>query len=181
MTELDFIKDKELRDTIENSIEYIYALFEQTSKGEQKQLYIDETYRVIILYVISAIEAILMYFYKVRKEKIERIEYKFVSPLPKGYKHEDKSSLPVVIAVQEKIEKKEYEIGLSDLIMLFKAKKLIQEKTAEDILDLNNIRNTFHLSKPRTKDCDLKKVELALNILVHTIKRAPHALKIDEF
>ena len=54
MSDLDFIKDKELRSTLENSIEYIYALFEESKNGEQKQLYKEETYRVIILYVISA-------------------------------------------------------------------------------------------------------------------------------
>ena len=43
MSDLDFIKDKELRSALENSIEYIYALFEESKNREQKQLYKEET------------------------------------------------------------------------------------------------------------------------------------------
>ena len=178
MNDLEFIKDKELRITLENSIEYIYALFEQSKDGEQKQLYKEETYRVIILYVISAIEAIFLYFYKERGEKIEYLEYKFVEPLSKNYFHNKKKGLPVIVAVHEKVEKKEHQIGLHDLITFFRGKKLIQEKTADDILELNDVRNTFHFSKPRIKSCDLERVESSLKLLVRTIKKAPLVLKI---
>jgi len=81
MRELDFIKDKDLRKTLEDSIEYIYTLFEQSKNDKQKELYKEETYRVIVLYVVSAIEAVLLYFYKERVEKIEYLEYKFVQTL----------------------------------------------------------------------------------------------------
>lgn len=176
MEDLDFIKDSELRKTIEDSIKYVYALFEQSKSTEQKELYREETRRVIILYVISAIEAILLYFYKVRGEKIEYLEYKFVQNLPPEYEHIRKMGLPVVIAVQEKLEKKEHQIGLHDLVAFFKTKKLIQEKTASGILELNDVRNTFHFSKPRAKNCELKQVEAAFQLLVHTIERAPGVL-----
>lgn len=179
MSDLDFIKDKELRSTLENSIEYIYALFEESKNGEQKQLYKEETYRVIILYVISAIEAVLLYFFKERGEKMESLEYKFIQPLSKNYSHIEKKGFPVVVAVQEKVEKKEYQIGLYDLVILFRDKKLIKEKTSKEILDLNDIRNTFHFSKPRTKNCDIKQVESALNLLVYTLQRAPKVLMVN--
>ena len=177
MSDLDFIKDKELRSTIENSIEYIYALYEEVKKGEQNLMYKEETYRVIILYVISAIEAILLYFYKERKEKIEHAEYKFIQKLA-NYSHKEKQELPVIIAVQEQVENNEHQIGLYDLVTLFKNKGLIQEKTAGDIIEINDVRNTFHFSKPRTKKCDLERVESALSLLVRTIKKAPTALKV---
>lgn len=177
MSDLEFIKDKELRETLENAIEYIYALFENSKNNEQKELYKEETYRVIILYVISAIEAVLLYFYKERGEKMEYPEYKFITLLPKEYIHIGRKGLPVVIAVQEKAEKKEYQIGLHDLVTFLKSKKLIKEETAVDILELNDIRNTFHFNKPRAKCCDLERVESALKLLVHTIKNAPLALK----
>lgn len=177
MDDLNFIEDKELRKTLEDSIEYIFALFKQSKDISQKEIYREETYRVIILYVVSVIEAVLLYFYKVRGEKIVYTEYTFVQTLPLEYEHREKIGLPVVIAVQEKLNKKEHQIGLHDLVIFFKTKKLIQEKTADDILELNDVRNTFHLSKPRAKNCDLKRVEAALNLLVHTIKRAPEALK----
>ncbi|MDO8743182.1 MAG: hypothetical protein Q7J30_01310, partial [Candidatus Azambacteria bacterium] len=60
---LDFIQDNELRKTIENAIQYIYIIFDQ-AKDSKSELYKEETYRVIVLYVISVIEAILLYVLK---------------------------------------------------------------------------------------------------------------------
>lgn len=178
MKKLDFVKDEYLRKTLENSIDFIYEFYEQSKGDGQKKVYQEETYRIIILYVVSAIEAVLLYFYKVRGEKIEYCEYKFVQPLSSEYMHGEKAGSPVVVAVQEKIEKQEHQIGLHDLVTFFKAKKLILEKTADEILELNDVRNTFHFNKPRAKNCDLKRVEAALQLLVHTIERAPKSLQI---
>lgn len=177
MKELDFIKNDDLRRTLENSIDFIYNFYEQ-SKGEgQTELYKEEAHRIIILYVASVIEAVLLYFYKVRGEKIEYPEYKFVQTLPPEFGHSKKIGFSLAIAVQEKIEKQESQIGLRDLVAFFKTKKLIQEKTANEILELNELRNTFHFSKPRAKSCDLERVEVALELLVHTIENAPKALE----
>lgn len=177
MKDLDFIKDEELHKTIEDSIEYIYVLFEQSKNNAQKELYLEETRRVIILYVVSVIEAILLYFYKARGEKIEYPEYKFIHTLPLEYEHHKKAGLPVIIAVQEKVEKQEHQIGLHDLVVFLGDKKLMQDKTADAILELNDVRNTFHLNKPRAKNCDVKRVESALQLLVHTIEKAPGVLQ----
>ena len=176
MNDLDFIEDASLRKTLEDSIEFTYALFERSKEDGQNKLYQEETYRVIILYVVSAIEAVLLYFYKVRGEKIEYLEYKFVQPLSTEYVHTKKSGFPVVVAVQKKIEKEEHQIGLHDLVQFFKAKKLIQKTTANDILELNDMRNTLHFSKPRAKNCDVKQVEAAFKLLLHTLETAPKAL-----
>lgn len=177
MKDIDFIKDKELRKKVEDSIEYSYVLHERSNDDKQKELYREETRRVIILYIISAIEAILLYFYKERGEKIEYLEYRFVQILPQEYRHSGKTGFPVAVAVQEKLEKKEHQIGLHDLVLFFKDKKLIQEKTATDILELNDVRNTFHFSKLREKPCDVKRVESAFSLLVHTIEKAPKVLR----
>ncbi|MEK7101685.1 MAG: hypothetical protein AAB882_00835 [Patescibacteria group bacterium] len=177
MRDLDFIKDKELRKTLEDSIEYIYALFEQSKDSKQKKSYQEETYRVIILYVVSAIEAILLYFYKARGEKIEYPEYKFVCPLPPEYAHGEKFHSPVVVAVQELVEKQEHQLGIHELVAFFRRKNLILEKTAKKILDMNDVRNTFHFNKQRARACDLGRVEKALQLLIHTIKNAPKALE----
>lgn len=178
MNDLDFINDQKLRKTLEDSIEYIYALYERSKSDGLHKLYQEETYRVIILYVVSAIEAILFYFYKVRGEKIQYAEYKFVQALPLKYEHIEKKGLPVVVAVQDKIEKKEHQLGIHELVTSFKSKNLMMAKTAEDILDMNDVRNTFHFNKLRAKTCDLKRVERALQLLVHTIKNAPKSLEL---
>jgi len=183
MSDLDFIEDAELRKTLENSIEYISTLFKQSkdTEKEQTELYKEETYRVIILYVVSAIEAVLLYFYKVRGEKITYPEYKFVQILPEQFLYKEKEGSSVVVAVQETMEKKEHQIGLQDLAIFFKGKKLILEKTAIEILELNSLRNTFHFNKPRTNfTCDLKRVESALELLVRTLQNAPKALAVKK-
>lgn len=181
MSDLDFIEDTALRKTLDNSIDYIYALFKQSKDKEQTELYKEETNRVIILYVVSAIEAVLLYFYKVRGEKITYPEYRFVESLPERYIHKDKEGSPVVVAVQETMEKKEHQIGLHDLATFFKEKKLIQEKTVGEILELNALRNTFHFNKPRTEfTCDLNRVESALQLLVRTLQNAPKALGLKK-
>lgn len=181
MSDLDFIEDITLRKTLDNSIEYIYALFEQSKNKGENKLYQEETNRVIILYVVSAIEAVLLYFYKVRGEKITYPEYRFVESLPEGYIHKDKAESPVVVAVQETMEKKEHQIRLNDLATFFKEKKLIQEKTVDEILGLNALRNTFHFNKPRTDFvCDLNRVESALQMLVRTLQKAPKALGVKK-
>lgn len=128
MGDLSFISDVQLRNTLENSIEYIYALYEQSKDANQIPLYQEETYRVIILYVISAIEAVLLFFYKQRGEKIEYTEYKINQRLAPDFIHKEKKDLPLVIAVQEKKEKKDSQIGINDLVNFFLKKKLIRKK-----------------------------------------------------
>ncbi len=177
MGHLDFIVDKNLRETLENSIEFIYILFEKSKDQEQKKIYQEETYRIIILYVVSSIEAVLLYFFKDRAEKIEYTDYKFVKPLSPEFEHKEKPGLCVVIAVQEKKQKPEHQIGLFDLVNFFRNKKLIKEKTADDILELNDVRNSFHFCKPRSKTCDLERVESALALLVYIIEKAPRGLR----
>lgn len=176
MNDLDFIKDDELRKTLEDSIEYTYALYEQSKAIKQKELYQEETYRVIILYVVSAIEAVLLYFYKEQEEKMAYIEYKCVWTLP-DYESVKKPGLPVVIAVQINVEKEDHQIGLRELVGFFETKGFIPEKTANDILELNDVRNTFHFSKHRSKKCDVSRVNSAFALLLDTLERIPKTLK----
>lgn len=177
MTELGFIQDASLRKTIENAINFVYGLFDQSKKEEQSDLYKEETYRVIILYIISTIEPVLLYFYKQQPDRMERIEYKYKHVLPAEFTHIQKSASRIIIAIEEKGSKEDHAIGLFDLIMFFKARKLIIEKTAHSILELNEIRNTFHFSKSRKTSCDISKVEEAFQLLVHTLEHAPRKLQ----
>ena len=64
--DLAFIVDHSLRQRIEDSIEYIYTLYEDSKQSDKNELYITETYRVIILYTVSIIEAVLFYIYEKR-------------------------------------------------------------------------------------------------------------------
>ncbi|HCC83558.1 TPA: hypothetical protein DEP96_01795 [Candidatus Uhrbacteria bacterium] len=174
---LDFVTDDKLRKTLEISLEYIFRLHNRSVDETESSFYKEETCRVIILYVISFIEAILLFIYRTRGDKMERFEYKYIQHLPSEYKHKGRINHPVVIAVQEKIERKDYEIGLNDLVKFFENKKLLLSETATNILSLNDVRNTFHFSKARNQVCDIERVEEALSLLVYIIDKAPRALR----
>lgn len=173
--DLDFISDAGLRKTIKEAIEYIVALLGIPLTSEMSSLYIEETHRVIILYVASIIEAIFLHCFKEKKQVLHYLDYKFISTLPSEYNYVGQQGL-VVVALQKQVPRLDHQLGLHDLVNFFKDKKLIKSETAADILEINNIRNTVHLSKPRTKRCDIDKVEFAFNTLVHIIKNSPKLL-----
>lgn len=178
MTDLDFIINLNLRKTIEDSIEYLYILFSKSKNEQENDLFREETYRVIILYVVSIIEAVLLYIYNNRGDEITKLEYKFVTTLPNEYEHNKEKDFPVVISVQKKVKKQEHDIGLFELVNFFKDKKLMLEKTADKIIEINDIRNTFHFNKSRSSvNCDIEHVESAVGLLVYVIEKAPKSLK----
>ncbi len=174
--ELNFIQDNELRKTIEDAIQYIYIIFDQ-AKDSTSELYKEETYRVIILYVISVIEAILLYVLKSRDEKMTYIEYKHVTPLSRKFFHSEIPKGPIVVAVQKEQVKTNSQIGLVELVDFMKDGGLMKNQFAKEILKANDIRNTFHLTKSRSQiKCDIGTVEKSLELLVKVIKNAPKAI-----
>ena len=171
--ELNFLKDKDLKKTIEDSIQYVRIAYKQ-AKDSEKALYKEETYRVVILYIVSIIEAVLLYVFNLRNEKIDRLDYNYISPVPQEFKHSKLPHNVVVIAVQKKTTKNNKRIGFVELIDFMKTNCLIEKKLAQEILDINNVRNTFHFTKPRNKIiCEIKIVENALELLVKVLKNAP--------
>lgn len=173
---LDFIKnkDKDLKKTIEDSIQYINIIFEY-AKDSDSDLYKEETYRVIVLYVISVIEAVLLYVLEARKENIKYIDYKYVNSIPQTFRHSELPDDPVVVAVQKEFVKKY--IGLVELVNFMKDNGLMDDKFAQEILDINDIRNTFHFTKPRNQiNCEIKTVERSLELLIDIIDKAPKAI-----
>lgn len=177
MNELEFIADTELRSRIKDAIEYIYALYERVKKEETNAMFQEETYRVIILYIVSILEAILLYVYKNNKDHVIREEYRYIQALPGEYKHSAKQDCPVVIAVRVPIPKED-RLGMDELVDFFVEKKILKLETANRMSELNNLRNTFHFSKKRDgSKCDVDQVERALELLVYTIEHVPYALK----
>jgi hypothetical protein len=177
MDGLDFITDASLRKTVGDSIEYTYLLFEESKRRTDNKLYQEETCRVIVLYVVSIIEAILLFFYKKGGYQIPHIDYKYVEILPEKYTHMEASGDRVVVAIQKRGNKEEFQIGLKSLADFLESQKLISKRAASEILAINNLRNTFHLSKPRGKiACGVRQVERALKLLVYIIERSPKGL-----
>lgn len=174
--DLNFISDRSLQKTIESAIEYIVSLLTLTEEDGRNSLFIEETYRVIILYVASIIEAIFLHCFKEKGHSILYTEYKHVKKLPGAF-HYLNDNGSVIIAVENSVPKLEHQLGLHELVRFFKERKSIKPETALKILEINDIRNTVHLSKTRTKACDIDRVEFAFKILVHIIKNSPKLLK----
>jgi hypothetical protein len=173
---LNFITDDDLRDKVQKSIHYILVLVGDLDKNKDV-LYKEESNRVIILYVISIIEAILFFFYEQGQEKIMKTKYVSITNLPKKYSDNTKSGQQLVIAAKQEVEKKMSQISLVTVVNFFESKELILSKTAKNILELNDISNTFHLNKKRTVECTNEKVDEAVKLLLHTIEHAPNSLK----
>lgn len=173
---LNFITDKDLRDRVEKSVRYTLVLFKDSDKNSDA-VHREEANRVIVLYVISIIEAIIFFFYEQSKEKIMKTEYVNITNLPDTYSDISKPGFQLVIATRQEVERKTSQLGLVNIVNFFRGKGLILQTTADSILELNDISNTFHLSKKRSVECTNEKVNEAVELLIHTIKHAPNSLK----
>lgn len=174
---LSFIKNSTLRKTIEDSIKYMQVICDETQADNKSKIYKEETHRVIILYIVAVIEAILLYVLKERNNKIFSLIYKNPHEISKKIKHLDYPNNKLITAIRIKKTKKDNEIGMKDLIDFMEKHNLMTATTAKEILTINNIRNTFHFTKSRDGiDIDIKKVEKAFAVLLKIIKGAPKAI-----
>ncbi len=176
--ELAFITDAQLRQRIEDSIEYIYALYEESKHSDKNELYQTETYRVIILYTVSIIEAVLFYIYEKRGSVLTKTEYKEREYLHESYKN-SKVSGKLVVAVEKITEKSESEIGLKELVNFLSIEKIIKRETEEKLLNVIKTRNSVHLRQKGTNSCTIDEVEDALELLVYILSHAPRSIKIE--
>jgi hypothetical protein len=170
--ELSFIRDTELRRTIEDAIQYIYIIFDQARRSDNS-LYKEETYRVIVLYVVSVMEALLLYTLKSLDKKITYCDYKYVSLLPPELTHTERPGDPLIIAVQTECVKHNSAIRFVELVEYMKNINFLEKDLVKDLLHINDIRNTFHFTKPRdqiTNEVDT--VEKSLDLLLKVIQKS---------
>ncbi len=173
--EFGFIKNKALRNRIEESVEYVLILVEEAREVKNKK-HQTEKYRTVVLYSTSVIEALLFDIYHRIGEKIKKVVYKDPSELNTNYKHETQGGR-VVVAVRTTLDKAEIEIGFVELLSFLKIKKILKAETVERIRVLNSMRNTIHLRKKGDAQCSITDVEEALSLLELTIKNTPRFIK----
>jgi len=173
--DLDFIKDTNLRGRVEHSIKYIFVLNEDV-RNNQSRIFVAETNRVIVLYTISIIEALLHEAYDSIPEHITATEYKDVSLLKKDYIHKKYQSEEVVIAVRTLVEKSTRTISFSDLLDFFET-RMLKTATVIRLRKLNDLRNSFHLRKGGVVNCTITHVEEALQLLDLTLTKIPKFIK----
>ena len=167
----DFIGDDKLRERINVSIEYIFALYEDAKDNESIEFQ-KETYRVIILYTVSIIEALLFSIYHELDEFLYRTDYKDTVELKEQYTHTVHVG-SVIVATRTDVKKTEHEIGFQELLMFLKKSKVLKKITVDRIIKINSLRNSFHFLKKGDIECKIEDVEEALSLLELTLKGTP--------
>jgi hypothetical protein len=152
-----FITPKSLRNNITESIEFAGWLWILAQKVEPK--YQDEMVRTIVLYNIGVIEALLLFRAKRQKIKFFEDLYPHATCLPEPFQ---KTDYELIISYRHKKEKNESRIWLNELI---KEQKLFLDSLHDEIVNLQNIRNSFHLSKPRS-GLSLERASISFDIVL---------------
>lgn len=170
-----FIKNKAAKARIDDSITYIFALYKD-ARNNQSKSFQTETCRVIILYTISIIEALLHEAYAIVPEKITKEIYKDPRIIDGGYTHRANKDCSVVLNVRCTVEKPEREIQFNELLQFLK-QKVLHPKTVQRLEKVNSLRNTFHLRKLGKSGCTTKDVEEALSLLDLMLNEIPKLLQ----
>jgi uncharacterized protein YutE (UPF0331/DUF86 family) len=61
----------------------------------------------------------------------------------------------------------------SALVQYWADEKILNKETSTEILELNSMRNTFHFSKKRDKDCTVQLVEQGFKLLNKVLEKGP--------
>lgn len=140
---LDFITSKALRKNMVESIEFAAWLWIFAQEIENK--YKDEMFRTIILYNISIVEALLLFRAKRIKIKFFKYDYKESAELPKTF---HPAGRQVFVTFRDKTTRNESQVWFYELIK--EQKDFLDTTLHKQVVDLQDIRNTFHLSRPRS-------------------------------
>lgn len=160
----NFVTPKAFRNNIVESVEFAAWLWVLTQKTEDK--YQDEMVRTVILYNISIVEALLLFWAKKHKKKFFEDKYTDKYTLPTAL--QGTSGKKLLVAHFSKVEKSDSRIWLHDLIA--EGKQLLGENLHDRVADLQDIRNTFHLSKPR-RVLSPKKAEGSFDMVLEVVNK----------
>lgn len=174
--ELSYITESVLRQRIDDSIEYIYTLYEQSKREENGEIYQSETYRVIIVYIVAIIEAVLFYVYQRHPNKITKIEYKDKINFKESYQNSNIKGR-VILATEKIIEKGESELSLHELVTFLEKEKVLKSDTVAKLKNIMTLRNSVHLRQKQSAVCTVGDVEDALDFLVYVITHTSKRIK----
>lgn len=162
----DFVKNVELRKNIIDSIPFLSYLWLLASANKEGNT--QEMFRTFILYNASIIEALLLDYCQTHGIIFTKVEYSNDCELSASYQlHIDGNKYQkgkIVISTRHEIEKRGRDITFVDMIE--KLKGFLDKELVNDIRELNDIRNTFHLSKERKKAITKKDAEKASTTLL---------------
>lgn len=175
-SDLTFITTLSLRNKLVGAIETISDLYTISEGPETKTLLAIEIRRVIVLYVASIIEAILLFLFKNTSLTYPKIEYADVCVLPSSFQLEKDKKL--VVAKQIENVRSDKELMLDVLLKVFVNKNIISAELETKIKHAKDVRNTFHLSKLRSGIfLSKKKVDISIEALYEVVEITRNYLK----
>lgn len=159
-----FVTPKAFRTNIVESVEFVAWLWVLAQKIEEK--YQDESVRTVILYNMSIVEALLLFWAKKHKKKFFEDKYTDKHTLPTTFQGATGKELLVVHF--SRVEKNDTRVWFHDLIA--EGKQLLGKDLHDRVIDLQDIRNTFHLSKAR-RGLSLKKAGNSFDVVLEVINK----------
>lgn len=167
--DLLFISDIYLRKKIVNAIGTISGLYLVERDEKYPPELSKEIRRTIVLYAASIIEALLLFLYKKCGKQQFKVNYNNVYSLPSSLQISTQYKL--IVAKQVKIPKEERELTLDVLLKFYtNEEKIISKELAAKIEKAKDIRNTFHLSKPRSRlVANVNTIKLSAEAIYETI------------
>ncbi len=165
-----FVTPKAFRANIIESVEFAAWLW--VLAQEIEDTYQDEMVRTVILYNMSVVEALLLSWAKRKKKKFFEDKYTDKHTLPAEL--QGISGKELLIAHFSKIEKGDTRIWFHDLIA--EGKAMLGKDLHDRAVDLQDVRNTFHLSKVR-RGLSLKKAEDSFDVVLQVVNKIKNDLK----
>ena len=165
-----FVTPKAFRTNIAESVKFVVWLWVLAQKIEQE--YRDESVRTVILYNMSIVEALLLFWTKKKKKKFFEDKYTDKYTLPSALQGTIDKEL--LVAHFSKVEKSDTRVWFHDLIA--ECKQLLGKDLHDRVIDLQDIRNTFHLSKTR-RALSLKKAEGSFDVVLEVVNKIKKDLK----
>ena len=166
----NFVTPKAFRTNIVESVEFVGWLWVLAQKTEEK--YQDEMVRTVILYNMSIVEALLLFWAKKQKKKFFEDKYTDKHILPNELQGVNGKEL--LIAHFSRVEKNDTRVWFHDLIA--EGKQLLGKGLHTRVVDLQDIRNTFHLSKSR-RVLSFKKAEGSFDVVLEVVNKIKKDLK----
>ena len=166
----NFVKPKTFRANIVESVEFVAWLWILAHEIEEK--YQDEMVRIVILYNMSIVEALLLFWAKKHKKKFFEDRYINKYTLPRVF--QGVADKELLLAHFSKTEKGDTRIWFHELIA--ESKQLLGKALHTRVVDLQDIRNTFHLSK-RRQVLSLKKAESSFDVVYEVVDKIRRDLR----
>ena len=163
----DFISDQKVKNNIINSIGFSSTLWLLTERIPEANR--EESYRTIILYTASIIEALLLYYLSKKNLFLEEEKFTHTAPLGSNFQN----NLGEVVVAIRKMEKRPIPDFSKAIDFL---EKVLGKSLSKSLHKIRETKNTFHLLKSR-KTIKENDVEQANDILLKLVKKIKTKLK----